>query len=316
MNHSCEPNAFVRFDVSPTTDASTLPPYGGISVHALRPIKQDEEVTISYVDTSMPFAKRQEELKARYSFDCTCGLCSRGTDAPLDSFVRDGRIWKGNARIQGIGKQAEKVLLDLQSRASILPMQIDTIKSAMKLLADTKGWPLHHYPYPQLRQELLVGLLSNDMYLEALLHSAILVREIHPVLYEQEYHPSRIIQVYTLFDLSRQCLTRTPATFDPPAENARFFDQMLGRLGCLLIGDMHKLLNGGVAMNGRLEKLVKATHGEVSSRSMPGGAREEYQRDPDAARDNAFDWLDEKVKQMLELEGVAQDIIEMSLLVL
>ena len=315
LNHSCDPSAFVRFDVPPATGTDSLPPYGSISVHAMRTISKDEEVTISYIDTTLPYHKRQVELKSRYYFDCSCTLCTKGSNSIVDWFspIPDIKVTDiGHPQIyhtmKEIGEETEKHLLDFQSKSSILHTQVDTIKFVMKLLADTKVWPLYRYPWPQLRHQLFLGLLAGGRYFEAMLHSATFVRAIHPILYGQEQHPLRVMQTWTLINLCMHCIvsilkgekTQEKICLDAPA---------LGLLGCVLIVDLYKLLNHGIKTNGQLEKLVEAGYNKVR---VEGGVWTSYQSNPEGARQTALSWLDKHVKEFLEREGVAQDIIELS----
>lgn len=65
MNHSCEPNAsVVHCDADHT-----------ISIVSKAPIKHGVELTISYIDESLPKAERQAKLKEFYDFDCACPKC-------------------------------------------------------------------------------------------------------------------------------------------------------------------------------------------------------------------------------------------------
>ena len=70
MNHSCEPNAEVRFE-----DAG---PGAGVvaAVHALREIRVGEELRHSYVDETRPVFLRAADLAA-FGFRCDCGRCAR-----------------------------------------------------------------------------------------------------------------------------------------------------------------------------------------------------------------------------------------------
>lgn len=65
INHSCTPNANIFFD----TDT-----FEG-KLHAMRPIEEGEEITISYVFVEASRAERQARL-ARYGFVCSCEACS------------------------------------------------------------------------------------------------------------------------------------------------------------------------------------------------------------------------------------------------
>jgi hypothetical protein len=64
--HSCQPNATYRFSHRSFS----------FVLHALCPIKKDEEITISYVDMLLPRSGRQERLRQTYGFECTCPCCS------------------------------------------------------------------------------------------------------------------------------------------------------------------------------------------------------------------------------------------------
>ena len=65
INHDCDPNAVGRV-------------VGGmLVVAAKREIKEDEEVTISYVDEALPVNTRRQALQAHYQFTCACRRCVR-----------------------------------------------------------------------------------------------------------------------------------------------------------------------------------------------------------------------------------------------
>ncbi|KAI0175587.1 hypothetical protein GGR52DRAFT_319014 [Hypoxylon sp. FL1284] len=63
INHSCVPNADVKF----VGRRAVLYAYGAI--------KEGEEITISYIETTGPRSYRQSALKERYHFDCACPRC-------------------------------------------------------------------------------------------------------------------------------------------------------------------------------------------------------------------------------------------------
>ncbi|KAI1412606.1 SET domain-containing protein [Hypoxylon sp. FL1857] len=68
LNHSCLPNAFVRFVRRKAI------------LHAYREIKPGEEIEISYIDIFLPRSRRREALKTRYNFDCVCPRCKDDLD--------------------------------------------------------------------------------------------------------------------------------------------------------------------------------------------------------------------------------------------
>eukprot|EP00026_Physarum_polycephalum_P008497 Phypoly_transcript_08585.p1 GENE.Phypoly_transcript_08585~~Phypoly_transcript_08585.p1 ORF type:complete len:482 (+),score=27.99 Phypoly_transcript_08585:45-1490(+) len=69
INHSCSPNAENR---STKEDRVTN---AKVVLRALKPIKQGEELLITYIDETQSKANRQQELKAKYGFTCNCSRC-------------------------------------------------------------------------------------------------------------------------------------------------------------------------------------------------------------------------------------------------
>ncbi|KAL2122379.1 hypothetical protein VTJ04DRAFT_2834 [Mycothermus thermophilus] len=67
VNHSCVPNAFIGFDRRTAT------------LRAERPIEEGDEITISYIDYTLPRAQRHEALK-QYHFQCECSRCKDDLD--------------------------------------------------------------------------------------------------------------------------------------------------------------------------------------------------------------------------------------------
>ncbi|OAP56386.1 hypothetical protein AYL99_09565 [Fonsecaea erecta] len=313
LNHSCDANAFLRFDIPAWSDQEGFPPYGSISVHALRPIAKDEEVTVSYVDPTFPRDKRQEELKARYFFTCSCSLCARGRDSPLDRFHQPTRAMTTdttqpaiNAIISETGDLVEQFLMSQNSYRGREHTQIDTIKQLMHRLAQTKSWPLHRYPWPQLRQQLLLGLIASQRFSEALLQSAVFVRGVHPALFEQEHYPMRVVQMWTLWILCRQCLLALMLRGRSP-HNIQLDPQMLGFLSCALIDDIRRIMSQGTKWGGKLEK--KFDRGFQDLRNE-GRFWDAYQQNKAETRKMVFSWIDDQVRTLLQQEGVSQDIID------
>lgn len=45
-------------------------------MRAARDIDRGEELNISYIDSNVPFASRQQQLHFAYGFECNCLLCA------------------------------------------------------------------------------------------------------------------------------------------------------------------------------------------------------------------------------------------------
>ncbi|GIL85141.1 hypothetical protein Vretimale_10792 [Volvox reticuliferus] len=64
INHSCDPNCTAACDTGDRT----------VTVLAQRDIPAGEEITLSYIDVSLPYKERQSELRD-YGFVCRCVRC-------------------------------------------------------------------------------------------------------------------------------------------------------------------------------------------------------------------------------------------------
>lgn len=71
VNHDCSPNSQFYLD------SDLLTHY----VHAVRPIAENEEVTIAYSSPLARYSERQEALSKGFHFNCGCPRCLRGEAA-------------------------------------------------------------------------------------------------------------------------------------------------------------------------------------------------------------------------------------------
>jgi hypothetical protein len=75
MNHSCDPNVYVKYCVVPNTGVCA-------QVMSIREIHADEELLQSYIDQSLPVKQRRQSL-LDYGFHCTCHRCLKEETATL-----------------------------------------------------------------------------------------------------------------------------------------------------------------------------------------------------------------------------------------
>ncbi|KAK4160371.1 SET domain-containing protein 5 [Cladorrhinum sp. PSN259] len=66
FNHDCRPNVAFRIDAKSLTHVTA----------AVRDVRPGEELSISYLDSMEPRAKRQERAKMAWGFECACSQCS------------------------------------------------------------------------------------------------------------------------------------------------------------------------------------------------------------------------------------------------
>ncbi|KAF2647611.1 SET domain-containing protein [Lophiostoma macrostomum CBS 122681] len=211
INHSCDPNACIMMD-GPE-----------ISLRTLKPIKKDEEIFISYIDTTNPYPRRQSELKSRWFFTCRCSKCLKGPVLLEDQWISqpneiDGK-WKDLAdKFIGTEEWAtdpanyvgdepdQKRIAAIQGHAFAQyeeeqgtpePAEaIKVIKDAMRMCYQSKLWPVYRQPYAALRDDLIVNMLAVGDYQGAWQQCAKRYWHILPKLHPRAFHPVRVVQVW------------------------------------------------------------------------------------------------------------------------
>lgn len=217
INHSCSPNAVIVFD-GPK-----------LSVRGLDSIKSGEEILISYIDSSAPFAVRQAELRDQYFFTCSCSKCMMGLVAPEDRFLTPGPEFEERIKVidgmipqitqdpawprHVLGSSAhDQRLSALQFYAYSFLESPDTeaeahdpakLRKAITICRNTGIWPITRAPLPALYQQYAVACLSEKRYNEALIALLRLHVLIDPVIYPQRHHPVRVVHAWTLAPLAK-----------------------------------------------------------------------------------------------------------------
>ncbi|KAJ5242916.1 uncharacterized protein N7469_001243 [Penicillium citrinum] len=183
INHSCEYNSTVGFDGEE------------LFVKAIRPIKKNEQIFISYIDTTTPKEIRCKELSERYFFDCKCVKCEKGTDTREDKFLESSsKDEKGRAK--SIRTDAIR-----QCFKHIPEETIQKLEQALHTLKQTSTWPLTRQPYASLRDDLIVALLSVNSFTRAFIQAAIRYLRVDPILYSPA-HPVRQVHAWILAKLA------------------------------------------------------------------------------------------------------------------
>lgn len=186
INHSCDYNSTVGFDGEE------------LHVKAIRPIKKDEQIFISYIDTTTPYDIRRNELKERYFFDCQCAKCLQGTDTFEDRFLSTP---EDMAPLE-TAERAALQLMQTATAADIDPADaIEKLEAAMHTLHKTGAWPLTRQPYASLRDKLIISLLTAGNFARAFIHAAIRYIRIDPLVYDKA-HPIRHIHAWSLVRLT------------------------------------------------------------------------------------------------------------------
>lgn len=224
-----------------------------ISVRTLKPIKKDQEIYISYIDTTNPFSRRQNELQLRWFFTCKCSKCQKGATLDEDEWamevddlpakmhpIADGIIEReavdeNPANYVGDSVAARRVAaIQGKAFASYEQMQhvgdateaVQGIQDVMSLCHMSQLWPVYRQPYAALRDDLIVNLLSMGKYPEAWAQCAKRYRYILPKLYPVQSHPVRVVQTWQMAMLAAY-LASTADGVGAPGVNMGLIAMML-----------------------------------------------------------------------------------------
>jgi hypothetical protein len=97
INHSCHPNAVLVFPRS-SKSAKREPEMHLVCLQEITPgdevsvvvsfvdtlTESGNQITVSYIDTTLPCSRRRELLEDTYGFKCNCSLCSGGDRGDFD----------------------------------------------------------------------------------------------------------------------------------------------------------------------------------------------------------------------------------------
>lgn len=187
INHSCEYNSTVGFDGEE------------LYVKAIRPIKKDEQIFISYIDTTTPKEVRCKELSERYFFDCKCPKCEKGADTLEDKF--EGSSEEDKTALEEAERKALELMQDASASNTAPQETIQKLEKALHVLKQTSAWPLTRQPYASLRDDLIVALLSANSFTKVFIHAAIRYLRVDPILYSPA-HPVRHVHAWILAKLA------------------------------------------------------------------------------------------------------------------
>ncbi|KAI9838683.1 MAG: hypothetical protein M1819_004997 [Sarea resinae] len=196
INHSCDYNSVVTFD-GPC-----------LYVRTLRPLAKDEEVSISYIDCTNPFARRQSDLKDRYFFTCTCAKCKKGTSGKEDAILTPAPDEEDSDSEPDVGPDSALVrateaagFSTLESAKHVLDNEElhFRLASGLRLFSGSSSfWPIYRQPWPSIRQQYAIACISTGNWTQALGHMLFIYFYIDPVLFPQSFHPVRVVHNWTL----------------------------------------------------------------------------------------------------------------------
>lgn len=193
MNHSCDYNVVVGFNGS------------AMFVKPVRPLKKDEQLFLSYVDTTNPRDIRCQELQDRYYFDCNCTKCQLGNNTAEERYLIP------NPNSVAVGS-AQSRAVDLKRQASEKEPSVAILKlrEALKVLQRTHVWPITRQPMASIRDELILTMLSKKYWHSAFAQSTLRFIKLDPILYPYDGHPLRHLHAFSLAKLATYLYEEKP----------------------------------------------------------------------------------------------------------
>ncbi|KAF1842697.1 SET domain-containing protein [Cucurbitaria berberidis CBS 394.84] len=241
INHSCDPNSFVIMDGAE------------ISIRTLKPIKRDEEIYISYIDTTNPYYRRQSELQARWFFRCKCTKCQKGATLDEDQWALEPKALSKKVQDEAdavaeheayaqdpanyVGETKDEIkVATIQGKAFAAYEEVQrigdaeqalqAIESAMRFCHESGLWPVYRQPHAALRDDIILNLLSIGDYPTAWAHCAKRYKYILPKLYPIYFHPIRVVQTWQMAMLAAY-LASTKDGIGAPGVNMGLIAMML-----------------------------------------------------------------------------------------
>ncbi|KAL2004381.1 hypothetical protein VTN02DRAFT_2027 [Thermoascus thermophilus] len=253
INHSCDYNCVTGFDGDE------------LFMKAIRPIKADEQIFISYVDTSNPYKDRRKELARRYYFDCQCSRCQREASSPEEQALARPIDVSAAEAAEGKAKElmASATTDDVPSRS------VAKLKSAIHMLHKTSACPITRQPYVSLRDELIVSLLSAQQFQSAFAQAVIRYLRVDPVIYPQFAHPIRQLHVWALAKLAIHISQGVENHTEDPVS----LQKLELNFGLIIWSLLARLVKGEreACTVPRFQEMVRAAYNEVHGEFIANG---------------------------------------------
>ncbi|KAI9831374.1 MAG: hypothetical protein M1826_003547 [Phylliscum demangeonii] len=183
INHSCAPNATVIFDRQ------------RLALRSVEPVAQGHEITLTYVDTTDPYPRRQRDLRDRYFFACACAKCQHGPTLREDHFL-PGR--PPSPALFALEEQGYAAYDAAENNSATASQAIPALEEAANALRRSAAWPLDRQPWPGLRAILVVKYLAAQRWGDALKHLLVAYFHIDPLQVPRPSHPVRVGHLWRL----------------------------------------------------------------------------------------------------------------------
>ncbi|KAF7648345.1 hypothetical protein LDENG_00158200, partial [Lucifuga dentata] len=149
VNHDCWPNCTVILNHgNQSALSSALHSQRRIELRALCKVAEGEELTVSYVDFLNLSAERQQQLKQRFHFDCSCQHCSQNIKDDLMMAVADGDAKPSAEMVKGVNAFSKEHLEKIEKCRvqgdyhQVVKLCSECLEKQENVLADTHLYKL------------------------------------------------------------------------------------------------------------------------------------------------------------------------------
>ena len=196
LKHDCDPNAFIQSETMEGWyfEAARLRP--------LRSIAADQELTVSYVDPTLPCGLRRHLLNEEYFIDCHCQKCldelgEEQFDPPLNL-----------AEMKRLYEEA-MALVESASADLTTSGPIQKLRYAAHILLEA-SWRITQGPLPLIIHRLVRAYLDDLQLNIALAYASILQWDINEEIYNQGLgkadHPMALLYAYQFINLCQHIM--------------------------------------------------------------------------------------------------------------
>jgi hypothetical protein len=176
INHSCDPNSAVFFEVSE------------LRVRSIMAIAPGEEITISYTNHNESFHFRQDQLLSKYHFTCKCQKCEKGRCTPGDLVTGDNELDESI-------KEAQRQLRELLN-ITFITQPAESIEAAVSRICAEgypgKPWPCSIPPMPYLQIILAQNYQERENWPKTFAFRLKISFETDPLIWPSQYNQRRV----------------------------------------------------------------------------------------------------------------------------
>ena len=174
-------------------------------IRSSRSIAKNEEITLSYIDSTQSFEERQNALSTQYAFGCQCPKCE------IESGEQEVNLANDPGSHQSIlfARSELHALLVIVMNGY---QELEGVETKMRQICNQSGkpWTIEVSPLPKLYEVLAQRYELKHQWKKALYYRLKLVYIINPSRYPEQINIHRVEQLMALSQLEGCVLSPSP----------------------------------------------------------------------------------------------------------